>query len=122
VIPLLIKSISAPARKPKPAAKPADPAPTTATPEHAGKYAGLLALLADHNPESKFGPDAVEPGHHVTFKAGTFVGSGKVTAAGKHGVTVEDDDARAHRVHWHEITGHVAGESKGKKSGGDAQK
>lgn len=121
MIALLIKSVTAPARKSKPAAKPAEAQPSAAA-EHAGKYAGLLAVLADHNPESKFGPDTVEPGHDVTFKAGTFIGAGKVSAVGKHGVTVEDEDARQHRIHWHEITGHVGGERKGKKSGGDAEK
>jgi hypothetical protein len=120
--PIFIKAISPAKPKAKPAVKHDDVASTAAS----GKFAGLLAILADHNPKNKFGPDKVKPGHSVTFKAGTFAGGGKVTAAGKHGVTVEDDDARAHSVHWHEITGHVGDEDEeGDKDGkpkGNAKK
>jgi hypothetical protein len=73
-------------------------------------FSGLLSILADHKPGSQFGPNTVKDGHDVTFKAGTFVGSGKVTASGKHGCTVEDDDARSHSIRWHEVTGHNPGE------------
>lgn len=79
-------------------------------------FAGLMAILKDHKPMTlKFGPDKVKPGHDVTFKAGSFVGSGKVSAAGKHGCTVEDCDARSHEVHWHEVTGHTEPDAKPKK-------
>jgi hypothetical protein len=116
--PIFIKAI-APA---KPRSKPAVKHEEAAAAASAGKFAGLLGILAEHNPSSKFGPDKVKPGHSVTFKAGTFAGGGKVTAAGKHGVTVEDDDARAHSVHWHEITGHVGdAEDKGGKPTGNAK-
>ena len=117
-MPIFIKAISAPKPKAKPSGKREAAASAAAT----GRFAGLLAILADHKPESKFGPDAVKRGHAVTFKAGTFAGGGKVMAAGKHGVTVEDEDARSHSVHWHEITGHVGDEDKDGKSGRNAKK
>ena len=109
MIPLIIKSLKAgKAKKP--------------TPAMSGKFAGLLAILAQHNPDCKFGPDDVKEGDTVTFKAGTFTGSGKVTAAGKHGATVEDSDARPHSVRWHEVTGHVDPKGKKGKKAADASK
>jgi hypothetical protein len=90
-----------------------------------GNYAGLLSMLADHTvTEDGFGPHNVEKGHKVAFKAGSFVGAGRVAATGKHGLTVEDDDARNHQVHWHEVTGCDGGKAvkpaKPKKAAGDA--
>ncbi len=100
MIALLLKAVNKPSPKPK---------------EETDRFAGLLSILAEHNPDCKFGPDDIDPDATVSFKAGTFVGSGRVTSKGRHGVTVEDDDARTHSVHWHEITGHKPAEnSKGK--------
>jgi hypothetical protein len=98
--------------------KPAKPAGAKAP--DTSHYAGLLGILSDHKPESKFGPDTVQKGHKVAFKAGTFVGGGKVSSTGKDGLTVQDDDAREHRVHWHEVTGHHDGKTP--KAGKDAEK
>ncbi|RKP44666.1 hypothetical protein [Pararobbsia silviterrae] len=78
--------------------------------------AGLLSILTEHKVGQKFGPDVVKDDHEVTFKAGTFVGSGKVRATGKHGCKVEDEEGRAHDVRWHEVTGHKDGGS-GKQKG-----
>lgn len=122
-MPIFIKAISAPKPKAKPAQ--ANKHKAAAADAASGRFSGLLAILADHNPDCNFGPDKVKPGHSVTFKAGTFAGGGRVMAAGKHGVTVEDDDARAHSVHWHEITGHVGDkkdeDDKGGKPARDAK-
>lgn len=110
---LLIKSISKP-DKAAPAVK--------VTKAQTGQFAGLLAILAAHNPECHFGPDTVENGHTVAFKAGSFVGAGKVSAVGAQGLTVRDDDARDHQVHWHEVTGHKeAKKAKGKDAPGNAK-
>jgi hypothetical protein len=106
--PIFIKAIKpaagrASTKKPanKPAANAAKDAPVD------DRFSGLLAMLKDHKPGSNFGPETVKPESHVTFKAGSFVGAGKVRSAGKHGVTVEDSEARRHSVHWHEVTGHT---------------
>lgn len=95
--PIFIKSLKKPA-KPK--------AEKGAAQGKDAAFAGLLALVAEHNAAGEFGPDSVEEGHHVTFKAGAFVGSGKVATTGEDGLTVTDPDGRDHRVHWHEVTGH----------------
>lgn len=112
MIPLFIKSLSKPETR-TPTVEVTPPAKveeSTAGTSDTSKFAGLLAVLAEHNPKCDFGPHNVEKGHTVAFKAGSFVGSGKVESVGKHGVTVSDDDARDHRVHWHEVTGHVGKE------------
>jgi hypothetical protein len=105
--PIFIKAI----KPPKGRASTKKPADAPAAKENEApvddRFSGLLAMLKDHKPGCNFGPDTVKPSSHVTFKAGSFVGAGKVRSAGKHGVTVEDGDARRHSVHWHEITGHT---------------
>ena len=83
------------------------------------RFAGVLAMLAEHRPGAQFGPHNVEKGAQVAFRAGTFVGAGKAVAVGKDGLTVQDDEARDHRVHWHEVTGH-AGAKKQDKDGDGA--
>lgn len=80
-----------------------------------GPFAELLAILAQHNPAGDHSEKTVKKGHHVTFKAGSFVGSGKVKSTGADGMTCEDDDGRDHRVHWHEVTGHMAEKPKNAK-------
>jgi hypothetical protein len=106
------------------ALKPANPRKAPIKEQGAGSpFSGLTSILADHKVGSKFGPEKVKEGHDVTFKAGTFVGSGKVRATGRHGCAVEDEEARSHDIRWHEITGHTeteGDEKSGKK--GDAQK
>ncbi|MGF6641755.1 hypothetical protein [Paraburkholderia sp. MM6662-R1] len=115
--PLFIKSLARREQAATPTVKVTKDADDSEAPD-TGKFAGLLAMLAAHNPESKFGPHNVEKGHTVAFKAGSFVGAGKVAATGRDGLTVQDDDARDHRVHWHEVTGHVD-TKKGRKKGKD---
>lgn len=82
------------------------------------RFAGLLAMLAEHRPGAQFGPHNVEKGAQVAFRAGTFVGAGKAVAVGKDGLTVQDDEARDHRVHWHEVTGHSGAQKKDKDGDG----
>lgn len=120
MIPLFIKSltskqaqtytpttkVSAPAAKPEPEKDVAAPAGTPDM-KH---FAHLLGLLSDRKPGGDFGPHNVESGHHVAFAAGSFTGSGKVSATGRDGLTVEDEARREHRVHWREVTGHFAPE------------
>lgn len=93
--PLLIKALKKPAPKKSPDGEPKK-----------GPFKDLLARLAEHNPSGVKNEQTVKNGHHVTFKAGSFTGEGKVKATGKDGLTCEDDCGRDHRVHWHEITGH----------------
>lgn len=52
-------------------------------------------------------------GKVVPFSAGSFKGKGEVTAAGKDGVTVQDDSGREHQVHWHELHGGHDGDDSG---------
>jgi hypothetical protein len=57
-------------------------------------------------------------GHKVTFKAGKFMGVGKVVGSGADGCTVADETGREHAVHWHEVTANHSepdGDEKGKK-------
>jgi hypothetical protein len=77
-------------------------------------YKDLLGLLANHKAGGEFDADTVLVGHHVAFKAGDFAGSGKVTATGRDGLCVTDSARREHRVHWREVTGHFAPESRQK--------
>lgn len=120
--PLFIKSLVKPAKTVTPTVKVTkDPDDADAETPDTGKFAGLLAMLAAHNPENKFGPHNVEKGHTVAFKAGAFVGAGKVAATGKDGLTVQDDDARDHRVHWHEVTGCAGSKKGGTKKEKDAK-
>lgn len=66
---------------------------------------GQQAEDKDAIPEG-FGPHNVEEGHHIAFKAGEFMGKGKVAAKGDDGCTVADKTGREHRIHWSEVTGH----------------
>jgi hypothetical protein len=97
--PIFIKALSKPSRKPAAAKKP-EGEPTK------GPFRDLLARLAEHNPGGAKNEQTVKKGHHVSFKAGSFCGEGKVKSTGADGVVCEDESGRDHRVHWHEITGH----------------
>lgn len=95
--PIFIKSLKKPEPK-KPAKEQGEP--------KKGPFKDLLARLAEHNPGGAKNEQTVKKGHHVSFKAGSFTGEGKVKSTGKDGLTCEDDCGREHRVHWHEVTGH----------------
>lgn len=100
--PLIIKAIKKAEPKPKDEPK-------------KGPFADLLAILAQHNPAGDHSEKTVKKGHHVTFKAGDFTGSGKVKSTGKDGLNCEDESGRDHRVHWHEVTGHMTEKPKNAK-------
>lgn len=82
-------------------------------------FADLHALLNEHRGSGDFGQHNVKNGHHIAFKAGKFVGSGKVTATGQDGVHVRDSENREHRIHWHEVTGHYPKEDRNSEKDGD---
>lgn len=109
--PIFLKSIKKPnAAKPDASAGKGRDAAPLANDKHAGKFAGLMALLADHDIGEEVDKTKVKAGHEVSFAAGTFKGKGKVCSTGKDGLTVEDGEGREHRVHWHELTAHKGGD------------
>lgn len=118
MLPLFIKAIRPP-EKPTSTATPVEtkepkseskPAKSETKPPDIANFADLLGLLSTHKAGGNFGPETVEAGHHVAFKAGDFSGSGKVTSTGRDGLCVTDSSSREHRVHWREVTGHFAPE------------
>lgn len=118
MIPLFIKALTpkeaqtyTPTTKVKEPAEPAEKeaAAPAGTPDMQ-HFSHLLGMLSERKPGGDFGPHNVEQGHHIAFAAGSFTGSGKVSATGRDGLTVEDSARREHRVHWREITGHFAPE------------
>jgi hypothetical protein len=104
--PIFIKAL----KKGEPKAK-----PTEKKEPKTGPFADLMARVAEHNPHGDHSEKTVKKGHHVTFKAGSFEGSGKVKTTGKDGLTCEDDAGRDHRIHWHEVTGHTTEKPKNAK-------
>lgn len=69
--------------------------------------------------EHPHGAPSAKPGDTVSFDAGDFKGTGKVTAAGKDGAVVVDSSGREHNVHWNEIKG---SERAAPENGGEGKK
>lgn len=127
MIPMFFKSVkkaeikkevpkSTPDKAQEPDENKADESPKGGDVDDLNYFSDLHALLHEQRGTGEFGDHNVKVGHHVAFKAGAYSGAGKVTAAGKDGLHVEDSSKREHRVHWHEVTGHFAKEAKEKSA------
>lgn len=67
---------------------------------------------AEAGSDAGFGTHNLQAGDKVSFRAGSFEGSGEIVGKpGKDGAHVKDESGRVHQVHWAEITGHDNGDS-----------